>query len=123
MKLAQVLPLYKSDDPMYSGHYRTVSVLPVLSKVLERIMYQRMLDFLTKLIILYKYQFGFHENHENHSTYMALILLMDKLTTALDKGNCVIGVFLDFSKPFATIDHDLLLKKLEMYGIRGVALD
>ena len=83
-------------------------------------MYQRMLDFLTKLSILYKYQFGFRENH---STYMALILLMDKLATALDKGNCVIGVFLDFSKAFDTIDHDLLLEKLEMYGIRGVALD
>ena len=74
--------------------------------------------FLQDLEILYRYQFGFRRNH---STQSALMLSVDKIISALDKHNFVLGVFLDFFKAFDTIDHSILLKKLENYGIRGVA--
>ena len=65
-------------------------------------------------------QFGFREKH---SSFMALITIVDRLSEALEKGESVIGLFLDFSKAFDTVDHHILLLKLEHYGIRGSLLD
>ena len=119
MKLAKVIPLYKADDPMIFSNYRPVSVLPVFSKVLERLMYNRLLSFTNKCNLLYPYQFGFRNNH---SPELALLYLVDKISNALDDGECVLGLFLDFSKAFDTVDHAILLTKLEYLGIRGNAL-
>ena len=58
-----------------------------------------------------------------HSTFMALITLLDNLRNALDSGNCAVGIFLDFQKAFDTVNHKILLGKLNCYGIRGIALD
>ena len=120
LKIANVLPLYKADDDMSFNNYRPVSVLSVLSKVFERIMYNRLISFLESNKNLFNNQFGFRKQH---STYMALVLLLDKIVKALENGEYVIGIFLDFSKAFDTVDHNILLKKLEYYGIRGVCLD
>ena len=120
LKIANVLPLYKADDDMVFNNYRPVSVLSVLSKVFERIMYNRLISFLESNKILFKNQFGFRKQH---STYMALVLLLYKIVKALENGEYVIGIFLDFSKAFDTVDPNILLKKLEYYGIRGVCLD
>ena len=90
-----------------------------LSKVFEKIMYTRLLSYLNEHKISFSYQFGFRKSH---STYMALMVLMDKLNKSLDDGNMVIGIFLDFSKAFDTVDHDILLFKLSHYGIRDNAL-
>ena len=98
--------------------YRPVSVLPIMSKVLERIMYDRIYEFLQDLDALYSYQFGFRPTY---STDLALMLSVDKIISALDKDNLILGVFLDFSKAFDTIDHSILLNKLDNYGIRGIA--
>ena len=83
-------------------------------------MYNRVVKFVNKYNLLYQYQFGFREGH---STYMPLILLLDKITQALDNGNYVVGIFLDFRKAFDTVDHKILLEKLYSYGIRGMAHD
>ena len=118
MKIARVLPLYKRDDPMIANHYRPVSILPVFSKLFEQTMYTRLLNFLMKHKFLYEYQFGFRHNH---SVYMSLVILVDKIITSLNNGDYTIGLFLDFKKAFDTVNHDILINKLEMYGIRGTA--
>ena len=118
-KIVNVVPLYKGDDCMVFNDYRPVSILCALSKVFERVMNERLLHFLNEFDILYKFQFGFRKDC---STHMALITLMDKLTTALENGEFMVGVFLDFSKSFDTINHQILLDKLYHNGRRGVAL-
>ena len=77
LKVANVITLYKSDDPMYFNHYRPVSLLCMLSKVFEKIMYDRLLNFVNKYDLLYAHQYGFRKNR---STYMALLSLIDNLT-------------------------------------------
>ena len=119
LKLANVIPLYKSDDSFVFNNYRPVSLLCVLSKVFEKVMYNRLLEFLETYKILTNSQFGFRKSH---STYMALMTLMDRLITSLENDEHVIGIFLDFSKAFDTVDHAILLKKMSHYGIRGNAL-
>ena len=104
---------------MKFNNYRPVSLLCILSKVFEKVMYSRLFHFLESFKILIENQFGFRKQH---SSYMALMVIIDKLIKSIDKGEHVIRVFLDFSKAFDTVDHDILLSKLYHYGIRGVAL-
>ena len=87
LKIARVIPLYKADNNMLISNYRPVSVLPVFSNILERLMYNRLYSFIIKHDILYKYQFGFQKGH---STNMALIVLVDKIMSALDNGDFVL---------------------------------
>ena len=88
------------------NNYRPISVLSILSKVFERIMYSRMLEYLETYKILINNQFGFRKYH---SSYMALMVFMNESTTSLENGESVIGVFLEFSKAFDTADHKILL--------------
>ena len=118
LKTAKIIPLFKGGDTMLLNNYRPVSILPIFSKVLEKLMYNRLFSFLSKNKLLYKYQFGFRKGY---STNMALITLVDKILTAINNGEYVIGVVLDLRKAFDTVNHEILLKKLYKYGIRGVA--
>ena len=119
LKLAKVTPLFKANDPMLFSNYRPVSVLPVFSKIFERIMYNQLLSFINKHKLLYSYQFGFRINH---APELALLCLADKISDALENGEYVLGLFLDFSKAFDTVNHEILFAKLEFLGIRGVCL-
>ena len=119
-KIANVVPIFKSGDDMLFSNYRPVSVLPVFSKVIERLMHNRLIGFINDNDLLYEYHFGFQKGK---STYMALVIHLDKIAEALENGECVVGVFLDFSKAFDTVDHDILLMKIKSYGIIDTAYD
>ena len=119
LKIVNVIPLYKADDRMCFSNYLPVSLLCILSKVFEKVMYNRLISFLEFNKILIENQFGFRKKC---STYMALAVLIDKVIKSLESGDYMIGVFLDFSKAFDTVDHDILLKKLCHYGIRDTGL-
>ena len=118
LKLAIVLPLFKSGETMLFNNYRPVSLLCMLSKVFEKItMDSRLLNLLDYHKILIGNQFGFRKLHSN---YMALMLMMDQVTKALDIGECLIGIFLDFSKACDTVNHSILIDKLYHHGISGI---
>jgi len=123
MKIARVVLLFKAEDPSLFTNYRPVSILPSFSKLLERVIYNPILDFLTNLHILCDNQlglvFGFRKNH---STTLALIYLHDKISSAFDNGELAVGVFLDLSRAFDTVDHSILFDKLEHNGICGLSL-
>ena len=117
LKIAKVIPLFKSGDDMLFSNYRPVSILPIFSKILERIMYNRLIIYIEKM--LNSNQFGFRKDH---SAAMALMCLVDKISKAIENGEFVLGLFLDFSKAFDTVNYDILFMKLEHYGIRGCCL-
>ena len=120
MKLARVIPVFKCNDQTQLSNYRPISVLPVFSKILERLIYNRMVHYLDSYNILCHQQFGFRKGY---STSMALIRLSDQLFTAIDNKKFTIGIFLDLSKAFDTVNHEILFTKLEHYGFRGIVLD
>ena len=120
LKIARITPIYKSDDKSCISNYRPISILSVFSKILESIMYTRLITYLTSNKILADNQYGFREKH---STYMALINLVDKISEQIDSKMITAGIFIDLSKAFDTIDHTILLQKMHHYGIRGIARD
>ena len=118
LKIAVITPLYKAKDPMFFNNYRPISLLSVFSKIFERLMYNRILIVINRHKLFNKFQLGFRNNH---STFMALVILIENLVNALDNGKCAEGIFLDFQKAFDTVDHSILLDKLHCYGIRRIA--
>ena len=120
LKIARVCPLFKNGIKSESQNYRPISVLPSFSKIFEKVISCRLTNYLAKNDILTAAQFGFRKNH---SCYMALLDLYDKISLAGDRDEFAIGIFIDLSKAFDTINHNILLRKLHYYGVRGIGYD
>jgi retron-type reverse transcriptase len=112
-----VTPIFKKNENNEFKNYRPISVLTFFSKLLEKRMCKRLIKFIEKNKILTKHQYGFTANR---STELAIIELADRITKATDNGEYTIGIFLDLSKAFDTINHKILVQKLTHYGIRGI---
>lgn len=118
-KVAKVIPLYKKGDKNYEGNYRPVSVLPTLSKIFERIAYEQVSEYMKCNDLLYEYQSGFRETF---STDTAVINLTDTIRLNLDKGLHTGMVLIDLQKAFDTVNHSILLTKLEAIGMQPSAV-
>ena len=121
LKTAKVIPLFKENgDILERSNYRPISLLSNINKIIEKLMHERLYKFLSKYNCIYINQFGFRNNH---STIHALLNLTEQIRDALDKNKLSCGVFINLKKVFDTVDHSILLDKLNHYGIRGVAND
>jgi hypothetical protein len=118
-KVAKVIPIHKMGSHLNYSNYRPISLLSNLSKLFEKAMFHRLNNFLEKHKCIYKHQYGFRNKH---STTHALIEITEKIRQALDNKNFACGVFIDIQKAFDTVDHKILLCKLQHYGVRGIPL-
>ena len=118
-KTAKIIPILKSRDSHSTANYRPISMLPFLSKIFEKLMCARLDSNLKSNNILCTNQFGFRKNS---NTSDAIIEFLDYIYSSLDKKQSTIAVYLDFSKAFDTVNHEILMSKLQHNGIRGVML-
>ena len=116
LKIGKITPIYKKGNPEDIGNYRPVSTLPIFGKLFEKVIYSRVYSFAQSQGIINPNQFGFRKSHStSHAVNHSVKIIED----ALKAQKHILGIFVDLSKAFDTIDHKILLTKLQRYGIRG----
>ena len=118
LRIAKTIPVYKKGSRLVVSNYRPISLLSNINKILEKIVHNRVYRFLEEQNCIYSLQFGFRKKH---ATNHALIEITEKVRKALDNDEYACGIFVDLQKAFDTVNHKILIKKLDHYGIRGTA--
>jgi len=116
LKFSLIKPFYKNGDKSSPSNYRPISLLLLLSKIFEKVMYNRLFDHLHSNVILNEHQHGFRSEM---STENASYILLNEILTALNYKQIVGGVFCDLHKAFDCINHAILLEKIKFYGVSG----
>ena len=119
LKKAIIIPIHKKESKCSVGNYRPISILPYFSKIFERCLYRRLLQFFSRYNLLSPCQFGFRKNL---STADALLSFTEFQYDVLDAEEFSVNVLVDFTKAFDTVNHQILLNKLDRYGVRGLPL-
>ena len=118
LKFSKVIPIFKEKgSKLECKNYRPISLLSNMNKIIEKLIYKRLIKFFDINKCIYNNQFGFRTEH---STIHALTSLTEDIRSALDENKIVCGLFIDLQKAFDTVNHKILLKKLEHYGVRGI---
>ena len=110
LKIAKTLPVFKKGSKLECSDYRPISLLSNLDKIIEKLMQKRLMEFLNEQKVLYCKQYGFRKSF---STAHAIINLIDNIESAIDNIKFVYGVFIDLQKPLDTVDHNILLEKIQ----------
>ena len=120
LKIDKIIPIYKSGDKSDVSYYRPISILSPISKILEKLIHVRSINFFNKHSVLLLTQYGFRDNH---STSHILTGVLTSLYDNINNKKYTALLLLDLKKAFDTVNHKTLLTKLEHYGIRGTTLD
>ena len=114
LKIAKVVPLYKKDNHCTMGNYRPVSLLTSISKIFEKVAHKQLSKYFEIHKLFYDSQYGFRERH---STELASVELIDRILASLEQKQKPLAIYMDLSKAFDTLDHEILLDKLSYYGV------
>ena len=119
LKIAKIIPIFKKGDPHLLENYWPISLLSAISKVFEKTVFNQVYTYFTENKLFYRHQYGFRKLH---STEYATIEFVDQIYQLLDKGKLPLAIFIDLSKAFDTLNHGILIKKLNYYGLTQTPL-
>lgn len=119
LKIAKIIPIYKKGTTQSVENYRPIAILPILSKIIEKVIYSRLVSFFEEKKVIFQNQHGFQKNK---STLTAIVSFLNEVIDGRDKNEHTMGIFLDLQKAFDCVHKQVLFDKLENNGIRGIAL-
>ena len=120
LRISKTVPIFKKGSRLSVTNYRPISLLSNLNKIIEKLMFTRVYNFIEKYNCIYELQCGFRQKHNTNHT---LINITETIRSALDNKKTVCGIFVDLQKAFDTVNHEILIEKLQYYGIRGITND
>ena len=120
MKLAKIIPIFKAGSKLLVTNYRPISLLSVYSKIFEKLVHKQLYNFMTVNSVIFESQFGFQKGR---STVHSLIEIVENIRNCMDSSMYGCGIFIDLKKAFDTVNDEILIKKLEHYGVRGKSME